>query len=67
MSRAFIKESDAEASAARDDAEHEQKHQEWLAIQRRKLDFLLNDPKARAIDPAKRERWIAEIRSALDR
>ncbi len=67
MSRAFVKEDDGELASSRDDAVHIKKMQEWLRLQEKKLDMLLNDPKGQAIDAAKREKWIVEIRSDIDR
>lgn len=66
MSRAFVKESDAEAAGLREDGEHDKKRAEWIKLQQKKLDFLLNDPKAQSLDPEKRERWIKEARDAID-
>jgi hypothetical protein len=65
MSRAFVKEADEETVSFRDDISRDKKTAEWLRIQEKKLDFLLNDPKGRAIDPAKREKWIREAREAV--
>ncbi|MDR3321983.1 MAG: hypothetical protein LBS93_05990 [Synergistaceae bacterium] len=65
MNRAFVKEDDAELSSYRDDEAHGKKMLEWLHIQEKKLDFLLNDPKGRAIEAAKRARWIEEAESAI--
>jgi hypothetical protein len=65
MSRAFVKEDDEELTSYREDSSHDKKTLEWLKIQEKKLDFLKNDPKALAIEPAKRERWIQETEEAL--
>ena len=65
MSRAFIKEADEELTSYREDLSHDKKTLEWIRIQEKKLDFLLNDPKGLAIESAKRERWIKEAREAI--
>ena len=65
MSRAFVKEADEELVSFREGSAHDKKTLEWIRIQEKKLDFLLNDPKGLAIEPAKRERWIKEAREAI--
>jgi len=65
MSRAFVKEADEELTSYREDLSHDKKTLEWIRIQEKKLDFLLNDPKGLAIELAKRERWIKEAREAI--
>ena len=65
MSRAFVKETDEELTSYREDLSHDKKTLEWIRIQEKKLDFLLNDPKGLAIESAKRERWIKEAREAI--
>ncbi|MCL2684084.1 MAG: hypothetical protein FWE55_02465 [Synergistaceae bacterium] len=65
MSRAFVKEADEELTSYREESAHDKKTLEWIRIQEKKLDFLLNDPKGLAIEPAKRERWINEAREAI--
>lgn len=65
MSRAFVKEQDAELTSFRDDEEHIKKMTEWLKIQEKKLDVLLNDPKGKAVAPEKREKWIKESQEAI--
>jgi len=65
MSRAFVKEADEELTSYREDLSHDKKTLEWIRIQEKKLDFLLNDPKGIAIESAKRERWIKEAREAI--
>ena len=65
MSRAFVKEDDGEFTSFRDDEEHSKKTLEWLRLQEKKLDFLLNDPKGKAIETAKRDRWIKEAEDAI--
>lgn len=66
MSRAFVKEDDSEAAGFKSDSAHSRKTAEWLRIQEKKLDFLLNDPKGQAIEASKRDRWIADARAAID-
>ena len=65
MSRAFVKEDDGELSSFRDEEVHDKKKIEWLKLQEKKLDFLLNDPKGQAIESAKRNKWIAEAELAI--
>jgi hypothetical protein len=65
MSRAFVKEADEELASYREGASHDKKTLEWVKIQEKKLDFLMNDPHGKSIDPAKREKWIAEARAAI--
>jgi hypothetical protein len=67
LSRAFVKEADEELASYREDSSHDKKTAEWLRIQQKKLDFLLNDPKGKALEPAKRQRWIKEIEEAVAR
>lgn len=65
VSRAFVKENDAEVLSLRDDEEHVKKTTEWLRLQEKKLDFLRNDPKGQAIETAKRDKWIKEAEAAI--
>ncbi|MDR1020158.1 MAG: hypothetical protein LBL73_05315 [Synergistaceae bacterium] len=65
MSRAFVKEDDEEISSFRDDEKHSKKALEWLRLQEKKLDFLLNDPKGLAIESKKRARWIEDAEAAI--
>jgi hypothetical protein len=65
LSRAFVKEDDEEISSFRDDEKHSKKTLEWLRLQEKKLDFLLNDPKGQAIEDQKRARWIEEAEAAI--
>jgi hypothetical protein len=66
MSRAFVKEADEELAAYRDDSSHSKKALEYLRLQEKKLNFLLNDPKGIEIEPGKREKWIKEAREAIN-
>lgn len=66
MSRAFVKDDNDELSSFRDDEQHSRKTIEWLKIQEKKLDFLLNDPKGKAIEADKRKRWIDDAKSAIE-
>lgn len=65
LSRAFVKEDDGELSSFREEEAHDKKKAEWLKLQQKKLDFLLNDPKGQAIESGKRKKWIAEAESAI--
>lgn len=65
LSRAFVKEDDGDLTSFRDDEAFQQKTLDWMRLQEKKLDFLLNDPKGLAIEQAKRERWIREAESAI--
>jgi len=65
MSRAFVHEAGEELAAYRENSSHDKKTLEWIKIQEKKLDFLLNDPKGLAIEPAKREKWIREAEEAV--
>ena len=51
MSRAFIKEDDGERGNAVADIQFREAKVEWLKIQEKKLDTLLNDPKSKRIKP----------------
>ena len=66
MSRAFVKEEDGDLTSFRDDEAHNKKMLEWLRIQEKKLDYLLNDPKGQAIEAKKREKWIKEAEDAIE-
>lgn len=65
MSRAFVKDDDGEFSSFRDEEAHDRKKFEWLRLQEKKLDYLLNDPKGKAIESSKRDKWIAEAELAI--
>ncbi|MDR1915834.1 MAG: hypothetical protein LBQ58_04580 [Synergistaceae bacterium] len=65
MSRAFVKEDDEETAGFKYDSAHTQKLLEWLRIQEKKLDFLLNDPKGQAVEASKRDKWIKETESSI--
>ncbi len=65
VSRAFVKEDDGELTSFRDEEAHDKKKLEWLRLQEKKLDFLLNDPKGQAIESAKRKKWIAQAELAI--
>lgn len=64
MSRAFVKE-DGEAEEIRERIEQERRLEEWLAIQEKKLHFLLSDPKAGDMDQEKRQEWIEDTRNDM--
>ena len=60
MSRAFIKEDDGERNEAVSKILYRENKIEWLQIQERKLDTLLNDPKSKKIKPETLKRWIKD-------
>lgn len=65
MSRAFVTEDDGERGNIVSDLRHREKRTDWLRIQEKKLDVLLNDPKSRKIDPKTLERWIRETQEDI--
>lgn len=65
LSRVFVKEDDGEISSFRDEEVHDKKKFEWLRLQEKKLDYLLNDPKGMAIESSKRNKWIADAELAI--
>lgn len=67
MSRAFIKEDDGERGNAVADIQFREAKVEWLKIQKKKLDTLLNDPKSKRIKPETLERWIKETKADIEK
>ncbi|MCK9437261.1 MAG: hypothetical protein M0Q12_08655 [Synergistaceae bacterium] len=67
MSRAFVKEDDGERGNLISDIQHRESKVEWLRIQEKKLDTLLNDPKSKKIKPETLERWIKETREDIEK
>lgn len=67
MSRAFVKEDDGERGNLVSDIQHRESKVEWLRIQEKKLDTLLNDPKSKKIKPETLERWIKETREDIEK
>lgn len=67
MSRAFVKEDDGERGNLISDIQHRESKVEWLRIQGKKLDTLLNDPKSKKIKPETLERWIKETREDIEK
>lgn len=67
MSRAFIKEDDGERGNAVADIQFREAKVEWLKIQEKKLDTLLNDPKSKRIKPETLDRWIKETKSDIEK
>ncbi|KEJ93009.1 hypothetical protein [Synergistes jonesii] len=67
MSRAFIKEDDGERGNAVADIQFREAKVEWLKIQEKKLDTLLNDPKSKRIKPETLDRWIKETRADIEK
>ncbi|WP_281678788.1 hypothetical protein [Synergistes jonesii] len=67
MSRAFIKEDDGERGNAVADIQFREAKVEWLKIQEKKLDTLLNDPKSKRIKPETLDRWIKETKADIEK
>ena len=67
MSRAFVKEDDGERGNLISDIQHRESKIEWLRIQEKKLETLLNDPKSKKIKPETLERWIKETRENIEK
>lgn len=67
MSRAFVKEDDGELGNLVSDIQHRESKIEWLKIQEKKLETLLNDPKSKKIKTETLERWIKETREDIER
>ena len=67
MSRAFVREEDEDLSNLRYGAEYRRKREDWLRIQEKKRDFLLKDPKAAALDPATRQKWLQDTEEDIRR
>ncbi|HPX03469.1 MAG TPA: hypothetical protein PK070_01540 [Synergistaceae bacterium] len=67
MSRAFVKEDDGERGNLVSDILHREAKIEWLKIQEKKLDKLLNDPQSKKIKPETLERWIKETREDIEK
>lgn len=65
MSRAFVKEDDEERGNLVSDIQFREGKTEWLKIQEKKLDMLLNDPKSQKIAPETLRRWIKETREDI--
>lgn len=67
LSRAFIKEDDGERGNVVSDIEYREKKIEWLRIQEKKLDKLLNDPASKKIKLETLERWIKDTRDDIEK
>ena len=67
MSRAFVREEDEDLSNLRYGAEYRRKREDWLRIQEKKRVFLLRDPKAAALDPATRQKWLQDTEEDIRR
>jgi hypothetical protein len=67
MSRAFVKEDDEERGNLVSDIQYREKKAEWLRIQEKKLDTLLNDPKSKKIKPETLKRWIRETQEDIEK
>lgn len=67
MSRAFVKERDAESASAIDEAERRAAAKELLRIQKKKLAALTAPEAGRKIETELRDRWIADTMSEIER
>ena len=67
MSRAFVKEDDGERGNLISDIQHRESRIEWLRIQEKKLETLLNDPKSKKIKPPTLDRWIKETQEDIEK
>ena len=67
MSRAFVKEDDGELGNLVSDIQHRESKIEWLRIQEKKLEKLLDDPKSKKINTETLERWIKETREDIEK
>lgn len=67
MSRAFVKEDDGERGNVVSDLRYREKKIDWLRIQEKKLDKLLNDPVSKKAKPETLERWIRETREDIEK
>lgn len=67
MSRAFVKEDDGELVSLVSDIQHRESKIEWLRIQEKKLEKLLDDPKSKKIKTETLERWIKETREDIEK
>lgn len=65
MSRAFVKEDDGEQGNLVSEIQFREGKTEWLKIQEKKLQALLNLTKAQNIEPERLERWIKETREDI--
>ena len=65
MSRAIVKEDDGERGNTVADIQFREAKVEWLKIQEKKLDTLLNDPKSKKIKPETLARWIKETEADI--
>lgn len=67
LSRAFVKEDDEERGNVVSEIEYREKKIEWLRIQEKKLDKLLNDPASKKIKPETLERWIKDTTDDIEK
>ena len=67
MSRAFVKEDDGEQGNLVSDIKFREGKTEWLKIQEKKLNTLLNDPKSKKIKKETLERWIKETSENIEK
>lgn len=62
-----MKEDDGERGNAVADIQYREGRVEWLKIQEKKLDTLLNDPKSKKIKPELLERWIKQTTEDIEK
>ena len=67
MSRAFTKEDEPERDNAVADVQFREAKVDWLHIQEKKLDKLLNDPNSKKIKPEILERWIRDTKADIEK
>jgi hypothetical protein len=67
LSRAFVKEEDEEHLNKMFDVKRIEEKTEWLKIQEKKLDTLLNDPKSKAVKAETLNRWIRETKADIEK
>ncbi|NLX84112.1 MAG: hypothetical protein GXZ00_00640 [Synergistaceae bacterium] len=67
MSRAFVKEDDGEQANLLSEIQYREARVDWLKIQEKKLEKLLNDPKSKKIKPETLERWIKETKEDIEK
>ncbi|MEG1641819.1 MAG: hypothetical protein RR272_01780 [Synergistaceae bacterium] len=68
MSRAFIKEDDAETQDAVDNIQFRENKIEWLKIQENKLQRLLEESKMVSLDKQSLfDKWIVDIKEDIER
>lgn len=66
MSRAFVKEDDERGKIV-SDLEYRKKKQDWLRIQEKKLEKLLQVSASEKVDAETLERWIKETKDDIEK